>query len=143
MITDANIDIKKQHKGSNTSVCHSLNQRQQNSSLVDLKNKNKELVIKINKINKSKTNNLYLTSLKNKVKNDFIIQEYEKLKTKKELEDCTFKPKLNHNYKSRKISTQKIDNKEISNIDKMCLDSGFFERGNAWQNRKNEKYALN
>ena len=147
MVTEANFDKGRTNKNSLKSVDdhQSMNERVKNSSLIDLKKKNSELETKINKINKSKTNHLYLSSLRNKEKKEFILKEYEKQKTENELKDCTFKPKLNNNYQTKKknlvISSKLTDNINIElKNPKTVMDSGFFERGNAWQNRKNEKY---
>lgn len=147
MGNEGNLDKNKSNKTSNKSVeNHSMNERVQNSSLVDLYKKGKELETKIQKINKNKVNNLYLTSLKLKEKKENIIKEYEKLKSEKEMKDCTFKPKVNNHYNSRKNHSIKNDNKlneekegdiKVRNVK---LEAGFFERGNAWQSKKNEKY---
>ena len=146
MVTETNFDKKNFMKASKKSFNHnhSMNERVKNSSLVNLK-RNNDLEIKINKINKSKTNQLYLTSLRNKEKKEIIIKEYEKLKSENELKDCTFKPKVNNHYQSKRNNVVRIDKKSSFNNDNdknqiLSLDPGFLQRGNAWQNRKNEKY---
>lgn len=140
------MDKNKSNKSSNKSVeNHSMNERVQNSSLVDLNKRNRELETRILKINKNKVNNLYLSSIKLKEKKEYILKEYEKLKSEKEMKDCTFKPKVNSHYNSKKnqfIKTQTkiIEEKEAENTNKnVVLEAGFFERGNAWQSKKNEK----
>jgi hypothetical protein len=140
------MDKNKSNKSSHKSVeNYSMNERVQNSSLVDLNKRNRELETKIHKINKNKVNNLYLSSIKLKEKKEYIIKEHEKLKSEKEMKDCTFKPKVNSHYNSRK--TQLIKNETKINEEKegenkgknAFLDAGFLERGNAWQSKKNEK----
>ena len=117
-----------------------MNERIQNSSLVDLMKKGEEFDNRI-RLNKNKVNNLYLTSIRNKEKKEYVLKEYEKIKTENELKNCTFKPKINANFNSKMNNNVIKPVKRIIKEDKKnnIMGLGFFERGNVWKNKKNEK----
>jgi len=101
---------------------------------------------KINKITKSKTNQLYLSSIRMKEKKETVLKEYEKFKREKEMKDCTFKPHINkHNSPPKKEHKEPISKPVKKNEEKepeklKTNKEMFYQRENAWQNKKNEKF---
>jgi len=83
---------------------------------------------------KSAVERCFLLYEKGKIKNEvnrLMFRKNSELKVKKELDDCTFKPKLNNNY--QKITTQKFSSKS---------DINTYKRNVYWKSRSIEKYVV-
>ncbi len=95
-----------------------------NSSLMEIREDRLTNTLNNNERVKKISNHLYLDSLKKKQKFNMKVQEHEKMKKEKEIEDCTFKPKIN-NYKY---------------VKKKSLNVDVYQRTKKWKETNVEKY---
>ena len=94
-----------------------------NSSLMDIYEEEEKHRRKKNEDLKKNLNNLYLNSQKKKEKTKLKIIENEKIKLQKELEICTFKPKIN----------------DYTKLNKKTLNINLYERTKIWKQHNIEK----
>jgi len=80
---------------------------------------------------KPKSFDLYERTRNQSVQKKILFQELEKIKSKKEVEGCTFQPIVNKNFHSR-------NSLRIYRIDDEKREIDFFDRNTVWTTKKNE-----
>ena len=122
------ISMKNQKRFSNLSLDSNKISNFNNSAL-DIISKNDEIEERYrtnrNKLIEENCNNLYMTSYKKKEKKEQITKEFNQIKDKIEIQDCSFKPTF--------ISPKKP-------VEGDLLKLGFFERRDQMKEKIKEKY---